>query len=213
MGQNLFTKFPKLILSLAINALLPLLLYAWLRPLLASDAIALAITGSIPAIQTVALWVGRRRLDWIGAYAALGFSLALVVSVFLAGNAILLEVHGSLLTGIIGLVLLVSVAMRKPLLEPVLQAFAERGPQGSSISGRASIDPVGGQRLARHIPVITTVLGLAFFANAVVHIVLALTLPTATFLVVSRLATLAILGGGVALLAWMRRRKASLVGS
>jgi hypothetical protein len=203
----------KLILSLAINGLLPLIVYALLRPFLASDALALAIAGAIPALRTVVLWIGRRRVDWIGAYAVLGFSLALAITVILAGNAFLLEVHGSLLTGTVGLILLVSLAFRKPLLEPILRAFMSHTPQSSMIQESASDDPVDHQRLTERSPILTTVIGLALFGNALVHVILALTLPTATFLALSRLATLAILGGGAALLAWLRRRNTSLVGS
>jgi hypothetical protein len=202
----------KLILSLVINGLLPLVLYALLRPLLASDAYALAIAGAIPAVRTMALWIGRRRIDWIGAYAVLGFAIALAVTVFLAGNAFLLKVHGSLLTGTIGLVLLISVAVRKPLLEPLFQAFT-RGAKGSRILEREAIDSASRQRIAQRIPIMTTVIGLAFFGDALAHVILALTLPTATFLVLSRLATIVILGGGVASLSWMRRHNTSLTGS
>jgi hypothetical protein len=202
----------KLILSLVINGLLPLILYALLRPLLASDAYALAIAGAIPAVRTVALWIGRRRIDWIGAYAVLGFAIALAVTAFLAGNAFLLKVHGSLLTGTIGLVLLVSVAIRRPLLEPLFQAFTH-GAEGQHVLERASIDSASSKRIAERIPIITTVFGLAFFGDALAHIILALTLPTATFLVLSRLVTIAILGGGVASLSWMRRRNTSLTDS
>ena len=113
----------RLIFSLGINALLPLLLYALLRPLLASDAAALAIAAAIPALRTLALWFFRRRVDWIGAHAVLGFGLALALTVLLAGDVFLLKVHGPLLIGILGLVLLVSVVIRKPLLEPVLRAL------------------------------------------------------------------------------------------
>lgn len=202
----------KLILSLVINGLLPLVLYALLRPLLASDAYALAIAGAIPAVRTVALWIGRRQIDWIGAHAVLGFAIALAVTALLAGNAFLLKVHGSLLTGTIGLVLLISVAIRRPLLEPLFQAVTH-GAEGRRVLERASIDSAGSKRISERIPIITGVIGLALFGDALAHVILALTLPTATFLVLSRLVTIAILGGGVASLSWMRRRNASLTGS
>ena len=202
----------KLILSLVINGLLPLVLYTLLRPLLASDAYALAIAGAIPAVRTMALWIGRRRFDLIGAYAVLGFAIALAVTAFLAGNAFLLKIHGSLVTGTIGLVLLISVVVRKPLLEPLFQGFT-RGAEGSSILERESIDSASRQRIAQRIPIITTMIGLAFFGDALAHVILALTLPTATFLVLSRLATIVILGGGVASLSWLRHHNTSLTGS
>ena len=57
--------------------MLPLLIYALLRPLLASDIVALAFAAAVPALRTLALWVWRRRVDWIGLHAVLGFGLAL----------------------------------------------------------------------------------------------------------------------------------------
>jgi hypothetical protein len=203
----------RLILSLGINALLPLLLYAWLRPLLASDVVALAIAAAIPALRTLVLWVWRRRVDWIGAYAVLGFGLTLALTILLAGNGFLLKVHSSLLIGILGLVLLVSVVIRKPLLEPVLRAFERTSPQGSSVLDRASIDPAGRMPPSGRISFITTVVGLAFLGDALAHVVLALTVPTATYLALSRLVTIALLGCGAGFLAWMRRRNNSLVSS
>jgi hypothetical protein len=203
----------RLILSLAINALLPVLVYALLRPLLASDAVALAIAAAIPAMRTLALWFWRRRVDWIGVHAVLGFGLALALTVLLAGNVFLLKVHGSLLIGILGLVLLVSVAIRKPLLEPVLRAFERTGPQVPNVLEKASIDSAGHERLIRRIPLITTIVGLAFLGDALAHVLLALTTPTTTYLALSHIVTIAILGGGAAFLAWMRRRNAIVVGS
>jgi hypothetical protein len=49
-------------------------------------------------------------------------------------------------------------------------------------------------------------MGLALFMDAVEHIILALTLPTSTFLAVSRLVNWTILGGGVAILYLIRQR-------
>lgn len=203
----------KLILSLAINALLPLLLYALLRPLLASDAVALAFAATVPGLRTLVLWIWRRRVDWIGVHAVFGFGLALGLTVLLAGNVFLLKVHGSLLIGILGLVLLVSVAIRKPLLEPVLRVFERSGPQVPNVLEKASIDPASRKRIVGRLPLITTVVGLAFFVDALAHVILALTTPTATYLALSHLLTIAILGGGAAFLAWVRRRNAIVVGS
>lgn len=58
-----------------------------------------------------------------------------------ARNKLLLKIHGTLLTGTIGLVLLVSVLFRKPLLLPFFQAFGQSGPNGTTLLDRAAIDP------------------------------------------------------------------------
>jgi hypothetical protein len=68
-------------------------------------------------------------------------------------------------------------------------------------------------RPAGRIPLITAVVGLTFFGDALAHIILALTTPTATYLALSHLVTIAILGGGAGFLAWMRPRSDSLASS
>lgn len=202
----------KLLLNLLINALLPLIVYGLLRPVLPSDAAALAVAGAIPAVRTLGLWLWRRRVDWIGAFAVLGFAFALAVTLFLNGNALLLKVHGSMLTGTVGLVLLVSAILGKPLLLPVLQALGRNGTNGSSFFD----EPAGmarQKRIMSRISVTTAVIGLALFADMVAHVILALTLSTTAYLGASRLVTLAVLGGGLALLWLTRRGRISQAGS
>jgi hypothetical protein len=93
----------------------------------------------IAADYTMALWIWRRRVDWIGVHAVLGFAMACAISALLGGNALLLKVHGSLLTGTVGLVLLISVVVGRPLLLPLLQAFMHSDlKQSSALEKRAS---------------------------------------------------------------------------
>ena len=121
MNQRFLECRKKLILSVAINGLVPVILYAVLRPHFANDASALAAAGLVPAAWTVAVWIVRRRGDWIGAMALLGFVLAVAGSILSGGNALLLKVHDSWLIGTIGLVLLVSAVIGKPLLLPIIR--------------------------------------------------------------------------------------------
>ncbi len=185
----------KLIERLAVNALVPVVLYLLLRPLFADDATPLAIAGVVPALRTITLWIWRRRVDWIGVYAVLGLAVAIAASVLSGGNTLLLKVHAEFLTGAIGLVLFISALMKRPLLQPILQIWIQNSLEQSS-------NPVS----YKNITLITALLGLALLGNAAAHIVLALTLPTATFLGLSRVVTLALLGGGLAFIWWMRRR-------
>lgn len=196
----------KLFLNLAINAIVPYLVYILLRPMLANDAAALAIAGAIPALRTIALWLWRRRVDWIGIHAVLAFVIAVVISILLGGNTLLLKIHGTLLTGVIGMVLLVSVLLRKPLLLPFFQAFSQTSPNETSILDGAESDLSSRKRIAQRISFITAVIGIALLTDMIVHVIMALTLPTAAYLGYSRVISLAVLGGGLALLWGTRRR-------
>ena len=64
-------------------------------------------------------------------------------------------------------------------------------------------------RLNAKLPVITAVAGLVLFGDALAHVILALALPTQQYLAYSRGVTILLLGGGVLILGWLRRRNAS----
>lgn len=202
VNQRLRQLRSKVFLSLVINGIIPLVVYTLVHPLLANDASALAIAGAVPAARTVTLWLWRRHVDWIGVYAIAGFAIACAAAALSGGNSFLLKAHGSLLTGTIGLVCLISVIIGQPVLLPILQAF-------SPSDGTPSSSGATGSRNAatrRSSTIITIVIGCAFLADAVAHVMLALTVATATFLIMSRVVTWTILGSGAALLWWMRRR-------
>ncbi len=185
----------RLATSLVINAVIPLVLYLLLRPLFSDDDTLLAIAGAIPVARTVVVWATQRRVDWIGLYAALGFSIAVVVSVFSGGNTLLLELHEQLLMGTAGFVLLLSAIMNRPLLLPLLETFRPDAPKQSRNVG-----------VYKRVGAMTAALGLVLLGNALAHLILALTLPTDAYLVVSRVVTFGLLGGLIALAGWARRR-------
>lgn len=141
----------KFLLNLAINGLLPYLFYIFLRPRLSSDVSALAIAAAIPAVRTFSLWLWRRRIDWIGMFFVLGFAIVLAISIFLSGNTLLLEIHGMLLTGVIGLVLLISAFLGKPLLLPFFKLYGQNGPGGTNLFDKVTSSPTNQDRIANRI--------------------------------------------------------------
>ncbi len=181
-NQRLREARRKLGLSLAVNGLIPLMLYTFSRRLFANDATALAISGAVPAVRTMIIWAWRRRVDWIGVLGVLGFAGAFAVSALSSGSSLPLKLYRPVLTGTIGLIFLISVVMRRPLLITLLRAFKYGDPERLS-------------NLANHrkFTIFTAVFGFVFFVDAVVHIILALTLPTGTYLVMSRVVSLAII--------------------
>jgi len=191
----------KLLLSLAINALLPLVAYGLLRLAGVGELLALAVAAAIPAARTVVLWVWRRRLDWIGLQALVGFAAAAAGTIFLSGNPLLLEVHSSLLTGTAGIVLLFSAAIGKPLLQTLAQAFARDNPRLSALV------PDNPER-RKVMRLATAIIGLAFLADAAAHVALALTAPVDVFVSVSRVLNWGILAAGAASVWWLRQRAA-----
>ncbi len=187
----------RIILNLAINGLLPAIVYVLLHSLQVADVVTLAIAGAIPAARSLVLWLWRRRVDWLGLLSVLGFAFALAASAFSHGSTWLLKVHEQLLFGTLGLVFLSSALIQRPLLQPLLVALTGR-------------DPANGDQPARagRITWFTVAIGLVLLGDAVIHVILAAILSTAAYLAASHLVTWVILGCGLAIL-WLTRRSAA----
>jgi FtsH-binding integral membrane protein len=180
------------------NGGVPLLGYALLRPHVGSDATALAIGAAIPVTVTVALFCWRRRVDPIGVLSVLGFGIAVLILVLSGGNPLVLKLQDAVVTGPIGLVCLVSVAVRRPLHLVVFQFLARHNPRWEHLTR----DP--GRR--RTSTVITALIGAMLLLHAMVLLVLALTQPTSVFLALSRPVGWSVTVAGVAALLWYRSR-------
>jgi hypothetical protein len=188
----------RLLPSIALNGGVPLLLYALLRPHVSSDVPALAIAGAVPVVLTVAEFGWRRRLDVFGVIAVVGFGVVLLVQLLSGGNALLLKLQDSIVTGPLGLVCLASVAVRRPLHLLVLRLLASRKPELTAV--------VHDRAWRRTSIVFTALVGGTLVAHALAILILAVTLPTTTFLVLSRPVGWAVLGVGAVSLFWYRNR-------
>jgi len=134
-----------------------------------------------------------------GALAAVMLGLAVAVSLLGGGGSLPLKFSEAMLTGVLGVACLVSVAIGKPLHMLV-------------VKGRTNQPlPATAVHTSR---VITLIMGVAFLLHAAVHVVFALTLSTGSFLIVSRLVGWAVIlvGGGVVYLYVRGRKRLSGVG-
>ncbi|WP_147397459.1 VC0807 family protein [Amycolatopsis panacis] len=187
--------------SLVVNAVVPLALYLVLRTPV-GEVPALAIGASVPLLVTVGELAVRRRIDPIGVVSIAGFTVLLVVLVLSGGSELVLKLRDTLLTGPVGIVFLGSALIGKPLL-PVLMRFA--GKRGAESEGRLT-----GAARQRALTVLTALIGGMLVLHALVILMLALLLPTATFLTVSQPAGWAVAGLGVLVcLAYRNRARAT----
>jgi len=161
-----------------IDWLVPLPIYFILLPL-TNTITALAAAGAIPVVHTIVLYAWRRQLNWLGILAIIGFAGGLGAAL-LGGGTLSLKIYGPVITGALGVVFLISAAMKKPFLIPILKSFnvgdPERFTKKPWIYKRATLMTIG--------------FGIVFFYDAFTHAILALTLPTDTYVVVDRVITL-----------------------
>lgn len=186
----------KLLPSLVVNGAFSTIAYFVLRRECGSDVVALALTGGIPAVWTLGRFAWRRRVDPIGVLAVVGYALAVLFSFLTGGSPLALELHEPALTGVLGLVCMVSVTVRRPLHQLVLHLLARRNP-----TLRQADDGPTRRRMSM---ILTALVGTTLLAHAIALVILAVSLPPSTFMVLRHPIGLPILGLGAAALVWYR---------
>jgi hypothetical protein len=154
----------RLIPSVILNAALPLLAYVIVRPHAGSDTVALMIGAAIPLLLTISQWIWRRRVDPIGILSLVAFGVVALMLWLTGGNSLVAKLHDAIVTGPLGLAFIVSSLAGHPLLG----------------IGRAMPDAF----TRRAVSVMTILLGATLAIHALLVLVLAMTLPTTTFLAV-----------------------------
>lgn len=165
---------------------LSVIAYFSVRPLLPSDAAALAIAGALPASYTIALMMVRRHVDLWAALTSVGFAIACLASLLTDGSTLPLKLHEAVITFVVGVLLLCASLARRPLpLGQVLKV---------THSDR-SLDTA-----------LSVMIGSFLVLHALLHVVLAVTLSTDSYLTIGRIVDLATIGAGVACLHGYLRR-------
>ena len=182
---------------LAAGVLLPLAGYLLIRALVGSSTTALLVITAVPAIWLLGLWIARRRIDPIGVVTLVTTVIALAAFALTHGDPFALKLRRGMVTGPMGIAALLSVALRRPLL----LTFAEQ---------TAKANPGLEARLAnparrRFVTVLTAIVGLFLAIDGLSQIVLALTVPTGSFVADSTVVRIAVIGAGVIVTAWYIR--------
>jgi intracellular septation protein A len=145
----------------------PLLVYLLLRAYVTSDAIALGLAGAIPFGYSIGLAFAKHRVDPVALISALGFVAACLVTVLANDNSLLLKLHEAVITFGVGIVLIAGVLVSRPL--PVARLL------------RVVDAPNGLDRTP------SLMISVFLILHALAHLALALSLPTSTYLVASRI--------------------------
>ena len=180
--------------SLLISGLAPVVSYVVVRPQVDSDVAALAIAWFIPVLWTLISSLWRRRLNVLGMVGVATYGLTLGISIFTTAGALPLKLHHALVGGVVGLVFLGSVAVGRPILLLVARRVADNSRRQAAIN-RQLEGPGVRQSMTR----LTQYIGVVALIDATLQAVLALSLPTSTFLVATTVVHIVVVAGAVAL--------------
>lgn len=144
----------------------PLVAYALVRPAVSSDALGLAIAAAIPILFSIVLALVRRRVDPLAGLATVGFSLACVIAVLTGGSSLPLKLNEAFITFGIGVVLVLASLIRRPL--PIARLLRITHPDRQLDSALGAM--IGG----------------FLVLHALLHLALAVSLSTSSYLVAGR---------------------------
>ncbi len=163
----------------------PLVVYTVVRPLVSSSTLALGIAGAIPVLYSIVLAVVRRRIDLFALLSGVSFSVACLVSALTGRSSLPLKVDEAVITFGIGLVLLIAALIRRPI--PIAKLLRVHTPT-TQIDG-----PLG------------VAVGGLLILHALVHVALAVSLSTSSYVVAARVVNWGTIALGVLGLAAYRR--------
>ena len=194
------------VLRLLAALALPWIAYVIARALIGSSVGALAITDAVPATWLLAVGIARRRIDPIAILSATTVMLALAAYAITGGDPLAIELRRGAVTGTIGVAALASVALGRPLLLLVAENVAKLNPDRPEIAARLA-EP----KRRRVVTMLTAIIGTTFALDGASQIILAFTVPTATFVADSTGARIAVFGAGLVItIQYLRNQKRRL---
>lgn len=191
-GSSMVPSLRMLLPNLIVAGVFPVVGYALLRPHVDSDAVALAIVLVFPVAEILYERIRRGRFEPIGIISMVGITLGLIGALAFNGSATLLKVRESALTGAFGVLCLLSLAAPRPAMFYLGRMFATGGDPART----AEFEEIWQlPTVPRRFRIVTLVWGVGLLSEAVFRTILALTIDTQTFLVVSQIVNWGVLGG------------------
>ncbi|PTB22857.1 hypothetical protein C9I57_01700 [Trinickia symbiotica] len=191
-----------LALELAVNLLLPWLMYRLALPYVGRTG-ALYASAVPPLVWSLAGFARSRRVDALSVLVLVGIALSIAMMA-LGGSPRILLVRESLVSGVIGVVFLLSLLLDRPLTFYLARATVAR----ENGSGAARFETLWCERppLRASIRLMTLVWGAGLTAEALLRCWLAWQWPVERCLVVLPFVSYSIYGGLMLWTFWFRGR-------
>ena len=198
---------PGFVLELAVNFLLPWLAYRFALPHLGETG-ALIASAVPPIVWSLIELVRFRRVDALSVMVVAGIVLS-VAAMALGGNPRMLLLRESLVSGAVGVVFLLSLPMRRPLIFYLARATVAREMEG----GAERFEALWRERpaLVSAMRLMTLVWGVGLTGETALRAWMALTWPIERFLVVSPFVGYGIYGALTLWTVWYRKTMPSRV--
>jgi hypothetical protein len=174
------THGPKALLEVVLNFALPFAIYSLTRDRF-GDVPALMMASGPPVLWSISGFIRERKIDAISILVLSGIVLSLLA--YAGGGGVkMLQLREHLVTGLVGLIFLGSIAVGRPLLYHLARAGAARRSADAAALLSALRDDT---RFQRQMLVATVVWGIGLVGNCAVQCALVFILTIKQFLLVS----------------------------
>ena len=189
-------------LEVVVNGVLPFVIYT-LTDARLGDVGALIASAVPPVVWSAVEFARHRRVDALSILVLSGIVFSLL-ALFGGGGAKFLQLRENLVTGAIGLVFLVSAAIRRPLIFYLARATMLRNSPDEAASFDQRKD---GARFKRTMTIMTLVWGLGLIARTTAACALVFSVPIPTYLLLSPILGYASMGALAFWTFWYARRQ------
>lgn len=184
------------VLDLAVNFLLPWLLYRASKPYV-DETHAIMISASAPMLWGVVQFARSRKVNTFSVISLAGIVLSLAIFA-IGGSPKVLLVRESFFGGALGVLFLASTLIGRPLMFELMRGILQNMPAeetGRVARAREELESNAGRPWFRRLmTTMTVVFGFFMIVEMAARIALAYALPTERFLLVAPIARYAIAG-------------------
>lgn len=195
-GQEQAVLRRRVVVQVVVDVVLPLILFYVLRQAGASILLASVLSGAVPGARAV-LSLLRGKVDVMGLVMLSLFVVGAAVA-YLEGDPRIIFAKDGWLTGMFGLWIIASLAMRRPFmlhLGRMIATLKKGDAEGASWEQRWHDEP----RFRHDLRFVSCVVGVVLVVDAVVRVVIAYTVPLDVVPLVTNIQYVVMLAG---LLGW-----------
>lgn len=185
-----------------VNIVLPLVVYDLAKPQL-GDAQALMAASAPPLLWSIIEFVRRRRIDAVSMLVLAGIALSLLA--FAGGGGVkALQLREKLVTGLVGLIFLGSVAIGRPLIYFLARATISRTSKAKAAHFVSLRDD---PRFRRAMLIMTLAWGFGLVGECALSIALTYVLTVKQFMIVGPIVGYGMMAVWTAWTIWYARRR------
>lgn len=182
-----------IIISILINAILPLITYKILINHIPSSITALIISTTIPIIDNIYHIIKEKKIDIFASLIILGFIVG-IISMLFSGSQKLLLIRQSYITAVIGILFLISMFFPKPMIYYLAKKFINSQDKYAKNNKSTIDEKCKNPHFRFSMKFLTFIWGICFVLEAVCNISLVFILSVSKYMLISPLVSYGFIG-------------------